>query len=175
MAAVKDENGLQKSLLSECGIIFVLYGDICSIRKITERIKEAGKLAMVHIDLIAGLSGKEVAVDFIRENTRADGIITTKPILVKRAKELGLFTVLRFFVIDSMAFENIEKQVRQARPDVIEMLPGVIAPKIISRLCRALRLPVIAGGLISEKEDIMAALGAGAVSISTTDEKVWFM
>lgn len=74
-----------------------------------------------------------------------------------------------------MAFENIEKQVRQARPDVIEMLPGVIAPKIISRLCRALRLPVIAGGLISEKEDIMAALGAGAVSISTTDEKVWFM
>ena len=29
--------------------------------------------------------------------------------------------------------------------------------------------------LITDKEDIMAALGAGAVSISTTNQSVWFM
>ena len=37
------------------------------------------------------------------------------------------------------------------------------------------RVPVIAGGLITDKEDIMDALGAGAVSISTTNQSVWFM
>lgn len=56
---------------------------------------------MVHIDLINGLSGKEIAVDFIQKFTRADGIITTKPALIKRARELELSTILRFFVIDS--------------------------------------------------------------------------
>lgn len=175
VAAVKDTEGLEKSLGSECTIIFVLFGDVCGIPSIVDKIKESGKLALVHIDLIVGLSGKEAAVDYIRQSTRADGIITTKPALVKRARELGLCSILRFFVIDSMALENIERQVRQARPDVVEMLPGIIAPKIISRICRSLRVPVIAGGLISEKEDIMAALEAGAVSISTTNEKVWFM
>ena len=60
------------------------------------------------------------------------------------------------------------------RPDMIEVLPGVM-PKIIRRICRESRVPVIAGGLIADKEDIMAALDAGAVSISTTRQDVWFM
>ena len=33
----------------------------------------------------------------------------------------------------------------------------------------------IAGGLISDKEDIIAALDAGAASISTTKEELWFL
>ena len=85
------------------------------------QIKESDKVAMVHIDLITGLSSKEVAVDFIRNNTSADGIISTKPALIKRARELSLYTTLRVFVLDSMAFENIEKQMSVARPDIIEI------------------------------------------------------
>ena len=57
---------------------------------------------------------------------------------------------------------------------MIEILPGVM-PKVIKKICSQSRIPVIAGGLISDKEDIMAALGAGAVSISTTNQTVWFM
>ena len=48
-------------------------------------------------------------------------------------------------------------------------------PRVIRRICEESRIPVIAGGLITEREDIMAALNAGAVSISTTNRKVWFM
>ncbi|MCD7995324.1 MAG: glycerol-3-phosphate responsive antiterminator, partial [Clostridia bacterium] len=29
--------------------------------------------------------------------------------------------------------------------------------------------------LISDKEDVMAALSAGAISVSTTNQKVWLM
>lgn len=57
---------------------------------------------------------------------------------------------------------------------MIEVLPGVM-PKVLGRICKESRIPVIAGGLISDKEDIMAALNAGAVSISTTNQQVWFM
>ena len=125
-------------------------------------------------DRITGLSSKEVAVDFIRNNTSADGIISTKPALIKRARELSLYTTLRVFVLDSMAFENIEKQMSVARPDIIEILPGLM-PKVIRRVCRLVKVPVIAGGLISDKEDVMAALSAGAISVSTTNQKVWLM
>ncbi len=173
IAAVKDEDGLKECLKTDCGIVFILYGDIMNIAEIVEQVKAAGKLAMVHMDLIAGLGSKEVSVDFISKSTRADGIISTKPTLIRRARELKLYTVMRFFVIDSMAIENIYRQCEQARPDCIEILPGLM-PKVIKRIVRAVREPVIAGGLITDKEDVMSALNAGAVSISTTNRELWY-
>ena len=119
IAAVKDDEGLSRCLTSDSRIIFILYGDIVTISDIVETVKSAGKLAIVHLDLINGLSSKEVAVDFLQKYTNADGIITTKPTLIKRAKELGLFTILRLFLIDSMAYENIDRQVKSSRPDLI--------------------------------------------------------
>lgn len=174
IAAVKDETGLKESLDSDSQIIFLLFGDICSVGRYTDLVKKSGKIVFVHMDLINGLGNKEVAVDFIREHTGADGIISTKPQLVKRAKELGLFGILRIFVIDSMAFGNIEKQCASLVPDAVEILPGLM-PKIIKKLCSTVAVPIIAGGLISDKEDVMNALNAGAVAISVTNQKVWFM
>lgn len=176
IAAVKSDAGLQAAVeMEEIQVIFVLYGDVCTIPEILERIKAAGKKAMVHIDLIAGLSAKEISVEFIARQTRADGIITTKPALVRRAKELGIFAVLRFFVIDSLALkniENLEMQCGTSRPDFIEVLPGVM-PKVLGRIAKVSRIPMIAGGLITEKEDVIAALSVGAIAVSSTNQGVW--
>jgi glycerol-3-phosphate responsive antiterminator len=174
IAAIKDEEGLEKCKNSDSHVIFILYGDICSIPDIVDEVKASGKIALVHLDLIAGLNSKEIAVDFIRKYTRADGIITTKPALIKRARELSLYTILRLFVIDSMAYENIDRQLAAARPDVIEILPALM-PKVIGRICRQTSIPVIAGGLVSDKEDIMELLEAGVTSISSTNPNVWFL
>ena len=176
IAAVKSDAGLQAAVeMEEIQVIFVLYGDVCTIPEILEKIKAAEKKAMVHIDLIAGLSAKEISVEFIARQTRADGIITTKPALVRRAKELGIFAVLRFFVIDSLALkniENLEMQCGTSRPDFIEVLPGVM-PKVLGRIAKVSRIPMIAGGLITEKEDVIAALSVGAIAVSSTNQDVW--
>ena len=177
IAAVKDDEGLQTSLTTETGVIFILYGDICTIPDIVKKIKDAGKTAMVHVDLINGLSSKDIALDFIRQSTKADGIITTKSNLIPHAKELGLNTILRYFVLDSMALVNIEKGARNGvvQPDFIEFLPGIILPEMIRKINSISRVPVIAGGLISDKSGVMNALSNGAVAISTTNQKVWFL
>lgn len=172
--AIKDAESLEQCLKSDACVIFILFGDICNIAEIVERIKAEGKLAMVHMDLIAGLGSKEVSVDYIKERTKADGIITTKPMLAKHARELGLATVLRFFIIDSMALSNLSKQTREARPDCIEVLPGVM-PKIIRKITGENKTPLIAGGLISDKEDVCNALDAGAVAVSSTNSRIWFL
>ena len=174
IAAVKDMEGLEASLRADVKVVFVLFGTVCNIAEIVERIKSADRLAMVHLDLITCLSAKDVSVDFIRRNTRADGIISTKQPIIARAAELGFCTVQRFFVIDSMALANVTRRHDACRPDFIEILPGVM-PKIIRRICRETPIPVIAGGLIADKEDIMGALGAGACAISTTNPKIWNM
>ncbi len=177
IAAVKDDEGLDLALSSDTGVIFILYGDICSIGPITRRIKAAGKVAMVHVDLVSGLSTRDIILDFVKENTKADGIITTKHGLIPHAKELGLCTVLRFFALDSTALVNITKAMKPGMvlPDVIEFLPGIISGRMIEKINEASRVPVIAGGLITEKADVMNALKGGAVAISTTNRDVWFL
>lgn len=174
IAAVKSMDDLELCCsLEEIRVVFILFGDICSIPKIVQKIKDVGKVAMVHVDLISGLGNKEIIVDFIKENTEADGIISTKASLIRRGKELGLFTVLRYFLLDSMAYESIRQQ-HMVKPDFIEVLPGVM-PKIIEKVCKMLKTPVIAGGLISDKESVMAALSAGVAAVSSTNHEVWKM
>lgn len=177
IAAVKDDQGLELALSSDCDVIFFLYGDICSLPDTVDKVKKMGKTAMVHIDLINGLSSKEIAADYIKKATNADGIITTKNNLIPHAKDIGLNTVLRHFVLDSMALVNIEKQSKSGgvQPDFIEFLPGIVVPKMIRKINSISRVPIIAGGLITDKEDVVNALDAGATAISTTNRDVWFM
>jgi len=46
-------------------------------------------------------------------------------------------------------------------------------PKVVKRLGEEVRLPLVVGGLVADKEDVMAALSAGALAVSTTDEALW--
>ena len=172
IAAVKDEKELKESLMTDCKVIFILFGNICNISDIVEKIKNKDKLAIIHADLVQGLSAKTEAIDYLRLNTKADGIISTKGNLVKYAVEIGLIGILRNFIIDSMAMENVNKQVSLANPDMVEIMPGIM-PEIIEKIKSELKLPLIAGGLISEKKDVIAALAAGADAVSTTKIGLW--
>ena len=37
---------------------------------------------------------------------------------------------MRFFVIDSMAYTNMERQIKAVKPDVIEILPALLPKKV---------------------------------------------
>lgn len=173
IAAVKDDQGLESALAGSVDVIFLLYGNILNLSELVDRVRAAGKAAFVHLDLADGLTNREIAADFVARRTAAAGIISTRSPLVKRGRELGLVAVQRFFLLDSMALDNIQRQKAQDC-DLIEVLPGLM-PKIIRRVSQAAGKPVIAGGLISDKEDVTAALGAGAVAVSTTNPAVWKM
>ena len=172
IAAVKDEEGLEACLECNAWVVFVLYGTVVDIVSIAKRISDSGKSAIVHIDLIDGLAAREAAVDYIAAATDAVGIISTRQSLTKRAREKGLLAVRRFFLLDSIAMKNLHSQLTQGDMDMIEVLPGVM-PKTLRRVAAQTRVPLIAGGLIADKEDVLNALSAGAVAVSSTNREVW--
>ncbi len=172
IAAVKNDDGLRQALDSHSAAIFLLYGTVCSVGSLAEQVRARGKQAFVHIDLVDGLACRDVAVDFIRQHTPADGIISTRQNIIRRGRECGLTTIQRFFVHDSLALENILRQPNDA--DFIDILPGTI-PKTLRRLSQSVRRPLIASGLLSDKEDILNALGAGAIAVSATTPALWFL
>ena len=173
IAAVKDEPGLTAALDSDVSVIFLLSGDVLTIPETVRRAREAGKRVFVHLDLMDGLAAREVSVDFIARQTVANGIISTKSALTRRGRELGLVAIQRLFLLDSMALDAVGR-LRPQDCDLIEVLPGLM-PKIIRRVVGVSGKPVIAGGLISDKEDVTSALSAGAVAVSTTNPAVWRM
>ena len=57
IAAVKDPDQLEDCLtLENIRVVFLLFGDVCTIGGMVARAKDAGKVVLVHVDLIAGLS-----------------------------------------------------------------------------------------------------------------------
>lgn len=174
IAAVKDDADLRKALASDCRVIFLLYGSLVTVDSLVRRVHDHGKLCFVHIDLIDGLSGREVAMDGIVKLCDPDGIISTKAPLIRRAQQLGLLAIQRVFLLDSMSLQNLLSMLETNRPDFIEVLPGLL-PTVIREITAQTTIPLIAGGLIRSKPEVIQALQAGVVAVSTSCQAVWQM
>jgi len=174
IASVKDASALDDVLASDRAVVFVLYGSVLDIVGIVDRAKDAGKTVFVDVDLLDGFAAREVVVTWLAEHTRADGVLSTKSNLVRAAKRAGLVAIQRFFLVDSFSYHQLPRVVEQAGPDAIEILPGCM-PRVITWLRDDTRVPVIAGGLVCDKADVVAALGAGAVAVASSNRDVWGM
>ena len=76
-----------------------------------------------------------------------------------------MLAIQRFFLFDSLSFENVLRLSPNA--DAVDLLPGTM-PRVLERLKPQIRQPIIASGLLSDKQDVVAALSAGAQAVSTT-------
>ncbi|MGV8145954.1 MAG: glycerol-3-phosphate responsive antiterminator [Alkaliphilus sp.] len=173
IAAVKDLDKLQAAIDSPCTVIFLLNGNIFNLKNIVDKVKERGKNIYIHIDLMEGFSRDVVALKYISKNIRPDGIITTKSSLIKITKSMNLFSIQRLFILDSLSVKTGISTLNSTRPDSVEILPGIM-PKVIKRIRSNSDVPIIAGGLIETKKEVIASLNVGAIGISTTNEKVWY-
>ena len=168
--AATDSAGWQSALESDVEVLFHLSANIMTIANDIRNAKANNKHIFVHIDLAEGIGKDKTGIKWL-SGLGVDGVITTKAQLIRSAKECGLTAIQRFFVLDSKGMNSISDMIETARPDLIEIMPGVI-PKAIS-LFSEKEIPVIAGGLIETKAEVTAALGSGAVAVSTGKSNLW--
>jgi len=172
IAAVSSPEKLDAAITSAVKTLFLLTGNVFNLQTMIERVHSVGKKVYVDIDFIEGYGKDTVFMEYLHQVLKPDGIITTRGNLIKKAKSLGLFAVQRIFVFDSMSLNSGIDSVQNIKPDAVEILPGIM-PRIIRKIRETTKLPVISGGLISEKEDVDAAVNAGAIGISTGNINLW--
>lgn len=90
------------------------------------------------------------------------------------AKQFDLFCIQRLFILDSQALKTGFASTKQIVPDAIEVMPGII-PSVISEISVDVHQPVIAGGLVKTKEEVINALKSGAIAVSTSEKSLWFI
>ncbi|MBE6072674.1 MAG: glycerol-3-phosphate responsive antiterminator [Clostridium butyricum] len=173
IAAVKNEEQLNSALESSAKIIFVLFGDITSIIDISKKIEERDRIGIIHIDLVDGFANKEIVVKFLKDKTKFHGIISTKPQIIKAAKKYNLLAIQRVFIFDTLSLNNVKNHMI-TECDALEVLPGVI-PKVLDIISRETKKPLVSGGLIENKNEVIQALNSGATCVSTTKKEIWDM
>lgn len=169
IAAVRGK--IDKAVKSDVNIIFFLSPNILNIKGIIDEAHNSGKKIFLHFDLAEGIGKDKAGLEFIKK-LGADGIISTRVNIIKAAREVGLATVQRFFIVDSHSIETTAEALKASKPDLVELMPGIIT-KVITEIKEKVDIPVIAGGLIETEREAAAAFEAGASAVSTGKPKLW--
>jgi glycerol uptake operon antiterminator len=142
------------------------------LKSVFEYARNENRKMFLHLDLIHGLSSDEYAAEYVCQEIKPYGIISTKGNVIKKARQKGVYATQRMFVIDSSAMKRSIELIQKTDPDFIEVLPGVV-PKIIKEIGTKTGKPIFAGGLIDTVDEVEAALEAGATAITTSDRVLW--
>ncbi|MBQ6374546.1 MAG: glycerol-3-phosphate responsive antiterminator [Clostridia bacterium] len=172
IAAVRSLEAGRLAYRSPAAAVFLLNASILDLEQLVGEAHDNDKPVFLHLDLTEGLGRDSAAVRWCIERFHVDGVISTRPNLLKAASDLGAVTIQRLFLMDTPSFEHGIRLLRNDPPDMAEILPG-IAPKAIHRLCEALNKPVIAGGLVTEPREVALALQAGALAVSASEPRLW--
>lgn len=172
IAAVHNMEEFEEALKSNVQIIFALSTNIMNISTYVKMAHEKGKIIFVHIDMTNGITKDSYGMGYIAD-AGVDGIISTRTNMIRLAKERGLKTVQRLFVIDAQSIKTSVESAKMHKPDFIEVMPGIV-PKSVIRFKENLNIPIITGGLIETKDEIKAAIEVGAAAISTSKQELWY-
>ncbi|MDF2726079.1 MAG: antiterminator [Paenibacillus sp.] len=172
IASVQKEADLDAAIRSKVNVVFLLAGSLLNVRELTEQLKLAGKHVFLHMEFIEGLAADRSGVAYLARHVKPTGIISTKSMVIKAAKDHGLMAIQRIFLIDRNAVLRGIKAVEQNVPDAVEVMPGIM-PRIIREVTTMTPLPIIAGGLVANQREIDEGLEAGALGISVGTASLW--
>jgi len=171
--AVRDPGRLDAALAAHGKIVYLLCGNPENIGPLMQRILDAGKMPIVNIDLLGGLSRDSYAIAYL-ERRGVKGIISTHGEPLRQAQALGLYAIQRTFLLDSGAMDNICNQIRNSQIDALEVLPALAVPKLGFRIKTLFTdISLVAGGLLTNLREVQDLLDLGVVAVSLSDSQLW--
>lgn len=171
IAAVRTDEDFDAAISSDANMVFMLNSNILTVEFMVKKAHEVNKKIFIHIDFAEGIGKDKYGIMFLKQ-CGIDGIISTKINMIRLAKEVGLFSVQRFFIVDSHSVNTTIESLKVSRADMIEVMPCTVT-KIISELKSIISVPIISGGLIENREEIEESLRSGAELVSTSQRRFW--
>ena len=171
--AIRRAELVEQAAAAHGKIVYLLTGDPENCESMIQRILKADKLPIVNLDLLNGFSRDRYAVNYLKR-VGARGIISTHLDPLRHALSIGLYAVQRTFLLDSGAMDTITSQLKNTPVDALEVLPALVAPKIIDRVrLISPELPVVGGGLIQTLKEVEELLAQGLSAVSSSNPLMW--
>ena len=74
--------------------------------------------------------------------------------------------------MDSHSVDTAVESIRIAKPDVVEIMPGVLIKKI-KEFRDKVSNDILVGGLVEYRSEVDTAIEAGAAAVSTAKRELW--
>lgn len=172
IASITKPEQIESAIQSHVKRVILMTCDILQMAEIMNSLHKADKQVYVHLEMVGGVGRDHSAVQYLADAFRIDGIVSTKSNAIAAAKHAGIRSIQRIFAIDTAAIDMAVKVIGSAKPDEVELMPGLM-PRVIRDLKARLSQPLIVGGLIRHEEEIQLALESGADYISVGDTRFW--
>jgi glycerol uptake operon antiterminator len=171
--AVRKPENLDLALAAHGKIVFFLTGNPENCETLIRKSLDAGKIPFINLDLLDGFARDKYAVNYLR-GCGAAGIISTHKDTLRYSGSLGMYAVQRTFLVDSGAVEMICTQLKNTPVDALEVLPALVAPKMVDRVRNiSPDTVVMGGGLIHTMKELEELLLQGLDAVSIGDSQMW--
>ncbi|MGD1106637.1 MAG: glycerol-3-phosphate responsive antiterminator, partial [Terracidiphilus sp.] len=131
--AIRKPELVEQAIASRSKLIYLLTGDPDNVESMIKKIVAAEKIPLVNLDLLNGFSRDKYAVNYLKR-VGAGGIISTHLDPLRHALAIGLYGIQRTFLLDSGAMDTISNQIKNTPVHALEILPALVAPKMLSRV-----------------------------------------
>ncbi|MGR5929617.1 glycerol uptake operon antiterminator GlpP [Bacillus pacificus] len=173
LPAVRQIKDLEKLLHSSYEYIVILDIHVGQLKSVISLAKQYCKKVFLHVDLIHGLQSDGHATEYLCQEFRPYGLLSTKASVIMKAEaKKVLWQYNASFLIDSSAMEKSCNLLDKTKPDYIEVLPGALTD-VIAEVKERTGVPILAGGFIRTVDDVERALNAGATAITTSKRELW--
>nr|WP_236871118.1 glycerol-3-phosphate responsive antiterminator [Brevibacillus laterosporus] len=152
--------------------VVLSIGNLGTMKRYVDLFQSHQIPVFLHMERMGGISYDREGMAYLGENVRPTGIVTTRNTLIKLAKKHGMLTIQRLFLVDSDSLKSGIHSIQETQPDAVEIMPALL-PEYIIEYRNSLQQPILAGGLITKREQMVTALQHGAIAVSLGNHQLW--
>jgi hypothetical protein len=172
--SVRDIRNLDKALKLERGeILLSTVSHIGNLAELTTLCHKNGKEVVVNHELIGGLGTDTIAFEMLKKAYKVDAVIGSNVYQVSRAKAVGLKTIWRIALLDSLSLEMAFRSIEVTKPDAIELRPAICAYEFLDAFRKVFSGKIFASGFVSRADFAQRLYQRGFDGIMTSSQTMW--
>lgn len=171
MAALYGTTHLPVFLDSAAEVGILAHVELRELQAVMTTLHSAGKFILLNVDTCEGLAHDKAAIDYLA-GIGVAGLVSTRVATLLRASRAGMITMQKVFVTDRTTWPRSLKALEQSAPNLVQLMPAPMLPRL-GAADRELLPPIVAAGFVCNEKDARAALAAGAIALSTSEQRLW--
>ncbi len=171
--AIRKPELVEQAIASRSKLVYLLTGDPENVESMIREDSGRGEDSDGESRLAERILARQVRGELPEARGGAGHYLhASRPL--RHALAIGLYGIQRTFLLDSGAMDTISNQLKNTPVHALEILPAMVAPKMLERV-RAISpdLPVVGGGLIQTMKEVEELLAQGLSAVSTSNPVMW--
>ena len=171
--SIRDIRYLKYALSLDCDIVQPSGAHIGNLKTLSDMCHKAGKKVLVNHELVGGLGSDRTAFQMLKNLYRVDWLIGSSVSKIHMYQNLGMRTIFKIALVDSIAVENAMRALKDIRIDAIELRPYYHAMEYLPVFRKIFDGDFYIAGFVNSREKLLASKEAGFKGAMTSTRDLW--